>query len=187
MKFIGHLWIVLIFVFMACSPDQQVQQQSAELALDPKIEKWVDVFQPSVLTREQRIKELRWFKESAQDLRGVTVRSVAENIESHFYESRVLARAFEDITGIKVIHHVIPEGHLVPLVVDQMENGVRHYDIFVNDADLIGYHLRTKAVVNLTEYMGGEGKKYTNPYLDLNDFLNLEFGQIGRASCRERV
>ena len=177
MKFICHLWIVLIFVFIACSPDHQVQQQSAELALDPKIEKWVDIFQPSVLTREQRIKELRWFKESAQDLRGVTVRSVAENIESHFYESRVLARAFEDITGIKVIHQVIPEGHLVPLVVDQMEKGVRHYDIFVNDADLIGYHLRTKAVVNLTEYMGGEGKKYTNPYLDLGDFLNLEFGQ----------
>jgi glycerol transport system substrate-binding protein len=128
-------------------------------------------------SREERLKELRWFQESTEDLRGLTVHSVAENIESHFYESRVLSRAFEDITGIRVIHRIIPEGDLVPLVVDQIENNVRHYDIFVNDAELIGCHLRTKAVVNLTEYMGGEGKKYTNPYLDLEDFLNLEFGQ----------
>ena len=31
--------------------------------------------------------------------------------------------------------------------------------------------------MNFSEYMTGEGKNVTNPYLDLDDFLNLEFGQ----------
>lgn len=144
---------------------------------EPRLEKWVEVFQLSVLSEEERRRELAWFRQAARPLQGITVRSVAENIDTHFWESRVLSRAFEDITGIKVDHQIIPEGDLVPKVVDQIERGHFHYDIFVNDADMIGYHLRTNGVVNLTEYMAGEGKEVTNPYLDLGDFLNLEFGQ----------
>lgn len=175
MKLKGFFLIFSIFTLLACSVGQQ--ENSALKDNDPKIEKWVEIFQPSVLNREERLRELRWFREAAGDLRDITIYSVAENIDTHFWESRVLTRAFEDITGIKVVHQIIPEGDLVPLVVEQMEKGIRHYDIYVNDADLIGYHLRTKAVVNLTDYMKNEGKKYTNPYLELDDFLNLEFGQ----------
>lgn len=141
------------------------------------IAKWAGIFEPSVLSYEQRCTELEWFKKAALDLQGISVLSVAENIETHYYESRVLARAFRDITGIKVTHSIIPEGYLVPKITEQIEKNVRHYDIYVNDADLIGYHLRTKGVVNLSQYMLGEGAPYTNPYLDLKDFLNLEFGQ----------
>jgi glycerol transport system substrate-binding protein len=89
----------------------------------------------------------------------------------------VLARAFEDITGIKVIHDITPEGNLVPQIMEQIEKGTHLYDIYVNDADMIGWHLRTRKVVNLTEYMDSEGKRYTDPYLDLDDWLNLEFGK----------
>ncbi len=76
-----------------------------------------------------------------------------------------------------MIHEIIPEGDLVPRITEQIEQGTLLHDIYVNDADLIGYHLRTRAVVDLTEYMNGEGRAYTNPHLDLKDFLNLEFGQ----------
>jgi len=141
---------------------------------DASITKWVEIFQPSVLGEDARRDELFWFASASENLKGITVLSVAENIETHYWESRVLARAFEDITGIKVIHKIIPEGRLVPLIVEQIEHGRHHFDIYINDADLIGYHLRTKGVVNLTEYMKGEGKAFTNPMLDINDFLNLE-------------
>ncbi|HOP64213.1 MAG TPA: carbohydrate ABC transporter substrate-binding protein [Spirochaetota bacterium] len=142
-----------------------------------KIDKWVEVLQPSVLDREERMAELLWFAEASKNLRGITITSVAENIETHYWESRVLARAFKDITGINVVHKIIPEGKLVPLLVGQIEQGKHNFDIYVNDADLIGYHLRTKKVVNITEYIINEGKEYTNPRLDIADFLNPEQGQ----------
>jgi glycerol transport system substrate-binding protein len=148
-----------------------------EAQSDSRIHKWVEIFQPSVLNDEERRNELLWFAAASDGLEGTTVLSVAENIETHYWESRVLARAFEDITGIKVIHKIIPEGNLVPLLVEQIEKGRYHFDIYVNDADLIGYHLRTRGVINLTEYMKNEGKYYTNPQLDINDFLNPEQGQ----------
>ena len=144
---------------------------------DASITKWTEIFQPSVLDEKSRREELFWFASASEGLRGITIMSVAENIETHYWESRVLARAFEDITGIKIIHKIIPEGNLVPLLVEHIEKGKHHFDIYVNDADLIGYHLRTKRVVNLTEYMRNEGKDFTNPILDPDDFLNLEQGQ----------
>ena len=51
------------------------------------------------------------------------------------------------------------------------------HHVYVNDADMIGTHLRLNRVLDLGEYMREEGKSYTNPRLDLDDFFNLEFGQ----------
>jgi hypothetical protein len=36
---------------------------------------------------------------------------------------------------------------------------------------------RLDSALNISEYIRGEGKDVTNPMLDLDDFLNLEFGQ----------
>lgn len=141
------------------------------------VKKWAQIFQPSALNSEARLRELAWFQAAARDLQGLTIRSTAEHIETHYWESRVLARAFEELTGITVTHHIIGEGQIVNSITDQIENDTIHYHIYVNDADMVGTHLRTDGVVNLTAYMAGQGKGYTNPQLDLNDFLNLEFGQ----------
>lgn len=141
------------------------------------IEKWAAEFTPSTESEAQRRAELRWFMEAARPFRGLTITSVAEDIDTHYWESEVLTQAFEEITGIKVVHEIIGEGSVVERLVEQQRTGRRLYDIYVNDADLIGTHLRTGGVVNLTEYMAGEGAAFTNPYLDLDDFMNLEFGQ----------
>jgi glycerol transport system substrate-binding protein len=139
--------------------------------------KWANTFSHSTLTLQERIDELRWFVKASEPFRGKTIRSVAEDIETHYWERDVLTVAFEELTGIHVEHEIIGEGSVVERLVDQERTGRRIYDIYVNDADLVGTHLRTGGVVNLTEYMTGEGATYTNPYLDLDDFLNLEFGQ----------
>jgi len=141
------------------------------------IQKWLDIFQPSAARRVEQISELHWFHEVSEPFRGATIKSAAEHIKTHYWERDQLAKAFEDITGIHVEHDIIGEGEVVRTITDQMMTGRVIYDAYVNDADLIGTHLRLNKVVNLSEYMENEGKSYTSPYLNLGDFLNPEFGQ----------
>ncbi|HYO68392.1 MAG TPA: carbohydrate ABC transporter substrate-binding protein, partial [Archangium sp.] len=59
-------------------PAATAQQQQADLAaLEKAAEKWVDQeFQPSTLTREQQLAELKWFREAAAPYRGQTINVV---------------------------------------------------------------------------------------------------------------
>ena len=141
------------------------------------IDKWIEEFQPCAISKEDQKKELEWFAKAAEPLKGMEIKSVAEGIKTHKWEAEVLAKAFYEITGIKVTHDIIGEGEVVDRVQRQIQTNRKLYDIYVNDADLIGTHLRADSALNFTEYLNGEGKDVTNPYLDLEDFLNLEFGQ----------
>jgi len=173
MFYYRFLWILLIISLIFLLDAPQISSQTQE----DIILKWAQYFSHSTLTEQERIEELRWFVEVTEPFRGRTIRSVAEDIETHFWEREVLALAFEELTGIHVEHEIIGEGSIVEQITEQQQTGHRFYDIYVNDADLVGTHLRTGGVVNLTDYMSGDGAAYTNPYLDLDDFLNLEFGQ----------
>jgi glycerol transport system substrate-binding protein len=164
---------IVIFFIPPPFPKTNVQVEINE----DVIQRWARYFSHSTLTEEERIQELRWFVEVTAPFRGRTIRSVAEDIRTHYWEQEVLTVAFEELTGIHVEHDIIGEGSVVERLVEQQTTGRRIYDIYVNDADLVGTHLRTGGVVNLTEYMATEGAPFTNPYLDLDDFLNLEFGQ----------
>jgi len=154
------------------SPQKTPQGQYTDAIL-----KWARVFTHSTLDFEQRCRELAWFAETAQPFSGDTIVSVGENIETSFWESQFLGRIFTDLTGIHIHHDVVGEDAVVERLMEQLEKGIHHYDIYVSDADLIGTHLRSRKIVNLSRYMAGAGKAYTNPHLDLADFLNLEFGR----------
>jgi len=173
LKIIG---VFTLGIFL-CYPTGNLPFLVSATAADDPIAKWADQFQPSVLSREAAMTELQWFADTARPFRGKRIRSTAEDIKTHFWERDVLAAAFREITGITVTHEIIGEGSVVQRIMEQLKTGKSLYDIYVNDADLVGTHLRSRAVVNLTEYMQKEGRAYTNPGLDLNDFLNLEFGQ----------
>jgi glycerol transport system substrate-binding protein len=162
--------IIAACALAACAPGPSREQRAA-------IEKWAAAFEPSTLSRQELVRELTWFATAAAPYRGLRVRSVAEDIKTHRWESSVLAPAFSEITGIEVSHDIISEGELVDKILQQMVTKRRIYDIYVNDADLVGTHLRADTALNLTEYMRGEGRDVTNPQLDLSDFLNPEFGQ----------
>ena len=101
---------------------------------------------------------------------------VSETIATHEYESKVLAKAFTEITGIKVKHDVIQEGDVVEKIQTQMQSGRNIYDGWVNDSDLIGTHFRYNQTVSLTDFMAGEGKDVTLPTLDVADFIGKSFG-----------
>ena len=142
-------------------------------------ERWIDEeFQPSTLTREQQLEEMRWFIEAAQQLidQGVTeINVVSETITTHQYESEVMAEAFAEITGIEVTHDLIQEGDVIEKIQTQFQSGENIYDAYVNDSDLIGTHSRYGFVVPLSDWMEGEGAAYTLPTLDLDDFMGKSF------------
>jgi glycerol transport system substrate-binding protein len=158
-------------------PAQPAQASGADLAArEAAIQKWVDQFQPSTLTREQQVEELRWLMEAAKPFAGMEIRVVSETIATHVYESKTLAQAFTEITGIKVTHDLIQEGDVIEKLQTQMQSGRNVYDMYVNDTDLIGTHYRYGLVVPLSDFMAGEGKDVTLPGLDLEDFMGLAFG-----------
>ncbi|MCR9254626.1 MAG: ABC transporter substrate-binding protein [Alphaproteobacteria bacterium] len=138
--------------------------------------KWIEEeFQPSTLTAEQQMEEMRWFIKAAEPFKGMEINVLSETIPTHEYESRVLTKAFEEITGIKVNHQLLGEGEVVQAVQTQMQTNRNLYDAYVNDSDLIGTHSRLQLAVNLTDFMAGDGKDVTNPMLDLDDFMGKSF------------
>src|SRR5882762_3160705 len=73
------------------------------LADDATAQKWIDSeFQPSTLSKADQLKELQWFEKAAQPFKGMEINVVSETITTHEYESKTLAKAFTELTGIKV-------------------------------------------------------------------------------------
>ncbi|MFT4888854.1 MAG: glycerol transport system substrate-binding protein [Pseudohongiellaceae bacterium] len=139
------------------------------------VSQWLPEFQPSTLSQEQQMAEMAWFAEAAKPFVGMEIKVVSETITTHEYESQTLAKAFAEITGIKVTHDLIGEGDVVEKLQTQMQSGENIYDAYVNDSDLIGTHFRYQQVRNLTDWMAGEGADVTSPTLDLEDFIGLSF------------
>jgi glycerol transport system substrate-binding protein len=141
--------------------------------------KWIDSeFQPSTLSKEQQTAELKWFIDAAAKLKakGVTeISVVSETITTHEYESKTLAKAFGEITGITVKHDIIQEGDVVEKLQTSMQSGKSIYDGWISDSDLIGTHYRYGKILALSDYMEGAGKEFTNPGLDLKDFIGTSF------------
>lgn len=146
---------------------------------EAEAKKWIDSeFQPSTLSKDQQTAEMKWFIDAAKKLQAKGVKEisvVSETITTHEYESKTLAKAFEEITGIKVKHDLIQEGDVVEKLQTSMQSGKSIYDGWISDSDLIGTHYRYGKVMNLTDYMAGKGKEYTNPGLDLKDFIGTKF------------
>lgn len=129
----------------------------------------------SVLDRADQEAEMQWLVDAAAPFVGMEIKVVSETITTHEYESKVLAPAFEAITGIKITHDLIGEGDVVEKLQTQMQSGQNIYDAYINDSDLIGTHWRYQQVRNLTDWMAGEGASVTSPTLDLDDFIGLSF------------
>src|SRR3954451_16528161 len=120
-------------------------------------QKWIDnQFQPSTLSKADQLKELQWFEKAAQPFKGMEINVVSETITTHEYEAATLAKAFTEITGIKIKHDIIQEGDVVEKLQTQMQSGKNVYDGWINDSDLIGTHFRYGQTIVLSDYMAGE-------------------------------
>ncbi|MCB1381130.1 MAG: extracellular solute-binding protein, partial [Alphaproteobacteria bacterium] len=153
---------------MACTTPSFADMDAAK--------KWIDSeFQPSALSKDDQMKEMEWFIKAAEPFKGMEINVLSEGIPTHDYESKVLTKAFEEITGIKVNHQILGEGEVVQAVQTQMQTNRNLYDGYVNDSDLIGTHSRLQQTYNLSDMMAGDWKDVTNPMLDLDDFMGKSF------------
>ena len=160
--------LAIIFSLAAISPFSFADMASAK--------KWMaEEFSPSTLSEKEQMKEMQWFIDAAKPFKGMEINVASETITTHEYESKTLAKAFYEITGIKVNHDLIQEGDVVEKLQTQMQTGRNIYDGYINDSDLIGTHVRYGKVVPISDFIEGEGKSVTNPYLDLPDFIGLDF------------
>lgn len=138
--------------------------------------RWVmDEFDESTLSQQDQLTEMQWFVDAATSLQGVSINVLSDGIPVHKYDAEVLAKAFAEITGIQVTHEVVDEAGVVERIQTQMQSGENIYDAYINDSDLIGTHFRNSAVLNLSTYMDGAGASFTNPMLDLDDFIGIDF------------
>ncbi len=137
---------------------------------------WVEnEFTPSTLDKAAQMKEMNWFMEAAKPYQGMQVTVVSETLNVHEYESKILTKAFEEITGIHVTHHYIQEGEVVDKLQTEAETGRDIYDVFMNDSDFIGTHPRLQDVHPIGDWIKKEGKSVTLPTLDLDDFQGKDF------------
>jgi glycerol transport system substrate-binding protein len=148
-------------------------QASADMAA---AEKWINQeFTQSVLSPADQRKEMAWFIDASAPYKGMEINVLSETIPTHTYESEVLTKAFEEITGIKVNHQLLGEGEVVQAVQTQMQTKRNLYDGYINDSDLIGTHSRLQLAYNLSDQMDGDWRATTNPMLDLKDFMGITF------------
>ena len=151
-----------------CSADDAAQKTAAR--------KWVkEEFQPSSLSEADQMKEMEWFIKAAAPFKGMEIKVVSETITTHEYEAKTLAKAFSEITGIKLTHDLLQEGDVIEKIQTQMQSGKSIYDGYINDSDLIGTHFRYGNAIPLTDFMAGEGKDVTLPTLDVDDFIGKKF------------
>lgn len=162
---IASVAVVAVFAF-----------SGAVQAGEEEAKKWIESeFQPSALSADEQMSEMQWFIKAAEPFQGMEINVLSETIPTHEYESKVLTKAFEEITGIKVNHQLLGEGEVVQAVQTQMQTNRNLYDAYINDSDLIGTHSRLQLAVNLSDWMAGEGKDVTNPGIDLEDFMGISF------------
>ncbi|GGK55383.1 ABC transporter substrate-binding protein [Amphritea balenae] len=168
-------WSKLLILSAAVSAANMSSYVQADQYSDAA-KQWVSTeFVKSTLSEAEQLEELKWFAEAAKPFRGMTINVASETIATHEYESKVLAKAFEELTGIKVVHDLIQEGDVVEKLQTQMQSDKNIYDAYINDSDLIGTHFRYGKVVPVSDMMAGDGKDYTLPTLDLPDFIGLDF------------
>ncbi|QIR16192.1 carbohydrate ABC transporter substrate-binding protein [Shewanella aestuarii] len=158
-------------------PALNAQPLSANpVTLSASVPKWIIAeLQPTSLSSEQQQQELQWFRQTGAPFNGMTIRVVSEQINTHQYESQVLAKAFYELTGIHVIHELTGEDDVIKKLSAQIMTGHNLYDAYINDSDLIGSHFRSHAITSITELIQTEDGKYLLPTLDINDFIGLKF------------
>ena len=91
------------YLLSAVAASAVIAGSTTAFADEAAARKWIDQeFQPSVLNKDEQLAEMQWFINASQPFAGMEVNVLSEGIPTHSYESEVLTKAFEEITGIKV-------------------------------------------------------------------------------------
>jgi len=101
------------YLLSAVAVSAVIAGSNSALADEAAAQRWIDQeFQPSSLSKDEQMAEMQWFIDAAQPYAGMEINVLSEGIPTHSYESEVLTKAFEEITGIKVNHQILGEGEV---------------------------------------------------------------------------
>ena len=110
-----------------------------------------------------------------QPFKGMDINVVSETITTHEYEAKTLAKAFTEITGIKVTHDLIQEGDVVEKIQTQMQSGRNVYDALDQRLRPHRHALPLQAGGDADRLDDGRGQGRHLPTLDVNDFIGKSF------------
>ncbi|MEZ4632420.1 MAG: extracellular solute-binding protein [Deinococcales bacterium] len=113
-----------------------------------------------------------FFKEAAADLQGVTIRGVSESTPPSRYVSEVLAKAFEDETGIKVEFEITSWDQMYDKAIKDMEANTGIYDFVYIEQDIIYSYLARDFLVNIDEALAAN-PALKAPNVDFSHFTSF--------------
>ncbi len=94
-----------------------------------------------------------WWAQAAEPYRGVTIRGVSESTPPSRYVSEVLAKQFEEETGIKVEFEVTSWDQMYDKAIKDMEAGTGIYDFVYIEQDIVYAYLDRGFLVDLTQML----------------------------------
>jgi len=118
---------------------------------------------------EPAAEEMSWWAKAAEPYKGVTIRGISESTPPSKYVSDVLAKQFEEETGIKVEFEVTSWDEMYDKAIKDMEAQTGIYDFVYIEQDIVYSYLARDFLVNITQMLKD------NPGLVASEFNTDDF------------
>ncbi len=113
-----------------------------------------------------------WFAEAAQPYAGVTIRGISESTPPSQFAQEVLAKAFEEETGIKVEFEITSWDQMYDKPIKDMEANTGIYDFIYIEQDIIYTYLARDFLTNITQMLN-ENPDLQAPSFNPDDFTTF--------------
>jgi multiple sugar transport system substrate-binding protein len=113
-----------------------------------------------------------WWRDAAAPYAGTAIRGISESTPPSRYVSEVLAREFEDLTGIRVEFEVTSWDQMYDKAIKDMESNTGIYDFVYIEQDIIYSYLARDFLVNLTGMLE-ENSELAAVNFDVGDFTSF--------------
>ena len=95
--------------------------------------------------------EPSWWAKVAEPYKGVTIRGISESTEPSKYVASVLAKQFEEVTGVKVELELTSWDEMYNKGIKDMEAGTGVYDFVYVEQDIVFSYIQRNFLVNITQ------------------------------------
>lgn len=116
--------------------------------------------------------EASWWAQAAAPYRGVTIRGISESTPPSRYASEVLAKQFEQETGIKVEFEVTSWDQMYDKAIKDMEAGTGIYDFVYIEQDIIYAYLDRDFLVDVSKMLN-DNSALKSPDFDFGKFTTF--------------
>jgi len=113
-----------------------------------------------------------WWTRAAKPYKGVTIKGISESTPPSKFMQRVLAKKFQEKTGIKVEFEVTSWDMMYDKEIKDMEAGTGIYDFVYIEQDIIYGYLAKNFLVDLTVFME-KHPELVFADLDMDDFTSF--------------